>query len=407
AANYSVASFFSAGNEGPLIHVMAAAYALLLVQPGSRLAILLVALSPLARPELALPLVLTGILLWISSGRLPRLLVGLAVLFNGAWLSFRVIYYADLLPNTYYLKTGTQLEAGSNLDAGLRYLEEAVAPYGLVQLLGAGGVVALAVLLRTTGSLRLAPRAGMLLLASSVGAFVVTSGGSGMHYYYLAFPLTLAVCSLGGLLEGLLVENTWLARPATTAGLTLLLAGLFASRYPRTLSEHPISRTEHMTQLPSETVLTDPSFFRHRVEPDGQWPSREQLRAHAAVLEEKGYVEWTDLIWCHSLYARYDVGSVHAYGLTDAILSRVQTPELRRGHKPALGPLSRDMIQLQIDGQGPAPGLYTRAIEEGRAPAWMQANRASIEILERKIHNSHSLLENLRLAFSFPAPIQL
>lgn len=407
AANYSVTSFFSAGNEGPLVHVMAAAYALLLVCPGSRLALVLVALSPLARPELALPLALLCVWQWIARGRFPRLLAGLALLFNGAWLSFRVIYYADLLPNTYYLKTGTELQSGTNFEAGLRYLEEAVMQSGWAATLPVFALFAIALVLRARGPLRLAPRAGMLLLATSVGAYVVASGGSGMHYYYLAFPLTLALCSLGGLLEGLLAESWIKLTPATAPLLMGLIAAGFASRYPSTLSEHPIGRAEHMNQLPSEVVLTDPSFFRHRVEPEGQWPSVEELRAHAPVLAEQGYVEWTDIVWCHSLYAHYDVGSVHAYGLTDAVLAHVQTPELRRGHKPALGPLARDLIQLQIDGQGPAPGLYKRAMDVNTAPAWMLANRESIELIERKATNSHSLLENLRLAFTFPDPIHL
>lgn len=407
AANYSVMSFFSAGNEGPLVHVMAAAYALLLVCPGSRLALVLVALSPLARPELALPLALVCLWQWVAQGRFPRLLAGLALLFNGAWLGFRVIYYAELLPNTYYLKTGTELQSGSNLEAGLRYLEEAVMYSGWASMLPIFGVFAGALLLTVRGPLRLAPRLGMLLLATSVGAFVVASGGSGMHYYYLAFPLTLVVCSLGGLLEGLQAESWVKLSPATAPLLMGLVAAGFASRYPSTLSEHPLGRAEHMNQLPSEVVLTDPSFFRHRVEPEGQWPSIEELQAHASVLAEEGYREWTDIIWCHSLYAHYDVGSVHAYGLTDALLARVQTPELRRGHKPALGPLALDLIQLQIDDKGPAPGLYKRAMDAGTAPDWMLANRASIELLERKITNSHSLLENLRLAFSFPDPIRL
>ena len=407
AANYSLCSFFSAGNEAPLVHVMAAAYALLLVRPSSRLALLLVALSPLARPELALSLVLLVLWQWASTRRFPRLLASLALLFNAAWLSFRVIYYADLLPNTYYLKTGTSLERGSNLQAGMRYLEEAVRPYGLPFILGIFAAFAIALILSLRGPLRFAPRAGMLLMAASVGAFVVASGGSGMHYYYLAFPLTLSVCALGGLLEGLLAESRLALTPARALALTLVLAAGFASRYPSTLSEHPIGRKEHMNQLPSELVLTDPSFFRHRVEPAGQWPSIQELKEYAPVLAEQGYQQWTDIIWCHSLYANYQVGSIHAYGLTDALLARVQTPEFRRGHKPALGALARDLIQLQIDGQGPAPGLYTRAIAEGRAPAWMRANRQTIELLERKITNRHGLWENLRLAFSFPAPIRL
>ena len=57
----------------------------------------------------------------------------LAAALNGAWLVFRVVYYADLLPNTFYLKDDAQPMLG------LLYLWDLVAPYQVIPfvLLGA------------------------------------------------------------------------------------------------------------------------------------------------------------------------------------------------------------------------------------------------------------------------------
>ena len=58
AGCYGVTSFYTSGLESPLVLLVAIAYALLLVDPRDRAAQALVGLSPLVRPELALPFAL-------------------------------------------------------------------------------------------------------------------------------------------------------------------------------------------------------------------------------------------------------------------------------------------------------------------------------------------------------------
>ena len=200
AGNYSALSFFTSGNEGALTHLVAAATALYLMRPGSRLLGLLVACSPLVRPELAAPLLLTIGYVWIATGRMPRFLLAASAALNGTWLLFRIYYYADLLPNTFYLKEA------SDFVGGVRYLRDLTDPYFVGSIFAAFAI--LAGLLAVRRSRRgepvddsLAPRLGMLVLAIAGAAYVVRSGGSSMHYYYLAAPFTLALCSLAGLLE--------------------------------------------------------------------------------------------------------------------------------------------------------------------------------------------------------------
>ncbi len=405
AVNYSVTSFFTAGNEGTLIHVMAAGTALLLARPSSRLASVLVAAAPLVRPELGVSTGLTLAYLWWSTGRFPRLLAGAAVALNGTWLAFRVIYYADLLPNTFYLKTGTSLETGTNLEAGLRYLSNATGPYYLAVVLAV--FVCLIAWLRnrrmTAADLALRPRVAMLVIALATGGWTVATGGSAMHYYYLAFPFTLAVFATGGIVERLLASSP----PAVgCVAMLAVLSGSF-SAYPPALSKHPVTRSEVMATLPSLEVMTDPSFFRHRPEIEDPWPSMAELEAHGNRIRREGYGQVTDGFWCNTLYAHIDVRSVHGFGLTDGVLARVDTPEVKRGHKPALAALAVDLINLQLEAGAVGPGVYTDAIGEGRAPAWMVKGRDTIDVVERKMFNDHDPLENLRLAFRFPPKIEL
>ena len=247
----------------------------------------------------------------------------------------------------------------------------------------------------------------MLLISSAGAAYVIRSGGSSMHYYYLAASFTLAICSLGGLLEAALAEcRLTHARAVGFAGMALILL-LFFNSYPRILSGHPVTRTERMSERASPKVLTDPSHFRHRKRYFAQWPAISRLRAFAPSLEREGYQQWSNIAWCDAIYFRHDMRNVHGMGLTDGILARVDTRERKRGHKPVLTRLAGEIVDLQKAATLIGPGMYREAVDEGRAPSWVEANLATIELIERKIYNRHDFVENLRLAFQFPPKLQI
>ena len=161
-----------------------------------------------------------------------------------------------------------------------------------------------------------------------------------------------------------------------------------------------------MTREPSPQVITDPAWFRHREQPDFDlWPAISQMRGAAESLRRDGYREWTQEYWCDYLYAHYDLRSVHSFGLTDGILARVDTPEMKPGHKLGLYRLAGDIIAIQQAAPRIGRGMYRERVAAGLAPVWVQKNLDAIEIAERKMYNRHQLRENLTLAFAFPPKI--
>lgn len=398
AASYSATSFFTAGNEGPWLHLFAALTALALLRPESRVATLAVAALPLVRIELAVALVGVVVVRRFVQSRPILPLVALALAVNGAWLCYRVAAYADVVPNTFHLKVGAELEGRSPLTAGLHYLVDATAAYLTLPLIAVGVAVA-----ALRGS-RVDERAAVLAVALATAAPVVATGGSSMHYYYLAFPLTLALLALGGLVD-----------LAPTRGLRATIAlgvvGWTLGAYPAKLDRHPITRAEAQVDLPSEVTMTDPSFFRQRPELDAPWPTPDEMRAFRSELARDGYRSWTDSPWCNAIHANFRVRSVHPYGLTDPVLSRVVTPEVKRGHKPGLAALAVDLIDVQrarvAEGGRVGRGVYVDAIEAGSAPAWMRDNADAIERIERRAFHRGRFLENLGVALGWPARIHL
>lgn len=421
--NYAVACYFTSGVEAPLVQVAAAAYALFLVRPERRAPGAVVALSPLVRPELALTfglaLAWTG---WRTRRWRPVLALALAGgVATGGWLLFRVWYYADLLPNTFYLKNLVDPAQGRI------YLMQTLDTYGVVPL--AAGFALLAALLRwrrvaIDGWARLA----MLALAAAVAAYVVRIGGDPRHHRYLVFPFCLGVAASAGLVEqGLRAfAPRWCGRPAArrtrlavVAGVwTLGLAlGLFSgSRVPPQLAGHPLLRPVAHHRVDG---INDAHF--HRVHRDlAAWPwTLEPRFDHREALEDwrdgrdgpggtPGHPAYREVIaegWCYTAWERFDDRVVHLAGLTDALLARVEMDPDRPGHKFGLFPMARELAALYED-YPPGPGALRRAVEDGRAPAWVADNLDTIEVVERKVYNRHHLGENLRLAFAFPPRIQ-
>ncbi|HEY8380222.1 MAG TPA: hypothetical protein VIK91_27220, partial [Nannocystis sp.] len=220
AVNYAVLTWFTSGMETPLIQLAAAGYALHIVRAKSRIGQILVGLSPLIRPELLLPFVVV-LLHGLVRRRLPRLALAVAVLTGGAWLAFRIYYYADLLPTTFYLKDVP------NPLQGLRYAVNAFVPYHLELLLLLGAFALARARRRDPAlSLDLEPRLLMLAAALPVVAYVIRIGGDAVHFRYLAFPFCLAACSAAGAIEAWLFtlpqRQLRLAAPLSGLAITAL-----------------------------------------------------------------------------------------------------------------------------------------------------------------------------------------
>lgn len=396
--NYAVVSWFTSGMETPLIQLAAAGYALHLAAPRARSAQLLVGLSPLVRPELLLPLVVV-LLHGAARRRLPRLALATAAITGAAWLAFRVYYYADLLPTTFYLKdTPNPLQ-------GLRYAINAFFPYHL-ELLLLLAALALARARRRDPALALdlEPRLVMLAASLPVIAYVIRIGGDAVHFRYLAFPFCLAACSAAGAVEA------WLSTfPLTHVRKVYNVLGLGVAALSFALQPPQRARHAIFGAAPQEQVheISDPDFHRTRK----QLYQAAAIDLHAAEKRAIGanpgdfaYLGTYAHDWCANNYGWYDRRIVHKFGLTDPILARVQVDSGRPGHKYGLWPLAQDLALLH-QRLPPGRGVMRTTVERGIAPTWIAENLESIEVIEQKTFNRHDLAENLRLALSFPPPI--
>jgi len=381
---YAVGACFVTGLETPLVQVAGAAFALYLLEPSSRPAALLVGASPLVRAELVLPLAIALSWVWLSTRRFPSLATAAAVVSVGGWELFRVVCYADLLPNTYYLKSFVDAERG------LAYVRDTVLAYRL-WVVGPLLAASAALLLRRKRPVGASgARLAMLACAAAVAAWVVRIGGDYLHYRYLAFSYVLALCAGAGLLERLL-EARLHGRPAVAFALSAMVGlGAFLC-VPAQLSAHPLLGGER--QKANRLGILEPGLTES---------DRLLLeRAAAPVAVERASVRIAGT--CALAYAFPDARIVHRFGLTEPMLARTDVPPDRPGHRYGLFALADDLLALTRRYGPIAPGRARAAVEAGEAPAWIADNLAAIELVERKVSNRHGLLENLRLALT-PAP---
>ena len=404
--NYAAASYFTSGTESPLVLLCGAAFALFVLEPRSRWARVVVALSPLVRHELALPLAAALAWSWWRERRFPwRTALGAATTL-GAWMLFRIRTYADLFPNTFYLKD--QADPAQ----GWRYLWDTVGPYHLHWLLLAGGAAALVLRARGRAELRLLERACMLVIAGLVCAYVVRIGGDARHFRYLAFPFALVLASGGGLLEQALAgaPRTSPTSSALVAGAVAVLAGFTLTQHPAQLSGAPL-----FGPVEAEMIHGIADAEHHRFHPAlpelDPWGSGAaiELRDEYAASGLTGAALHTKITLdsiCWRLYEDFDRRAVQSLGLTEPFLARCAARVNRPAHKklkPA-GRAVRDVLKWW--GRTPDRGMFRAAVEAGICEPWIEPNLATFEVLEQKAYNRHAWGENLRLAFTFPAPIR-
>ncbi len=419
AANYAVQTYFTSGVEAPLVQVSAVAFALFIVTPGSRVAQVLVGLAPMVRHELAAPLVIALAFAWWSTKRVPWTPIAVCVVTLGGWLAFRVVYYADLLPNTFYLKDEWQFARG------ITYLRDTFGTYGTYVLLPLFTVLAIAL----RGAARHGrERLAMLACSAVVIVYVAKIGGDPRHYRYLAFPFVLLACSATGLAEFALARFApGLGNAARqTLGIGVCVASF--ALYPAQLSKHPVDRSAQHVKLEE---INDAQY--HRLKPDlgfSPWTLDERaellsaadieflfdidegaplptrplaMRALYASFLASGDTQSKHEIatdgWCVRIWKRFAEPIVQHDGLCDPILARARVPSWKAAHKEPLHALAQDLLEVRKQF-GSNAGCYRRAVEAGVAKPWIARNIETIDLCARKAFNTHAVVENLKLAFT-------
>lgn len=419
--HYAVACYFTSGTESPLVLIAAACYGLFFLRPQSRALQVALAFTPLLRHELALPFLVALVWGGWRRGRPPWTMALVCGANLTAWLLFRVYYYAELLPNPFYLKNLVSIQQG------LLYLHDALVPYHLyaVFALAAGALLAL----RLSGakasgvspdrapSLRLAERGAMLAAAILVAGYVVKIGGDARHFRYLAFPITLALCATGGIAECALRAAGLTPSRRTLAIAAAALALLSFSSYPRQLAQHPIFGAPDGAVALVDKISDAAHHRQHprlpRLSGWGSGSAIEQTDRYASARAAQGRApDYGGLLvehLCFRFYRDFDRHGIHALGLTEPILART-TPKrsARPAHSWKLRALADDLAEVhRWSATAPAPGMYREAVLAGQAAPWIAANLGPIEHIERKIYNRHDWAENFALAFASSEPIRL
>ncbi len=409
STHYGVLSYFSSGLESPLVQLSALVYAAVAVRPDHRGLAVAAGLAPLVRPELALPWVVYVLVLYLGRGRFPRWLFFSGLASQAGWLAFRVYYYADVLPNTYYLKDET------NFEQGARYLVNSIGSHGYLFGLIALGVITWSFAQRRAESPpATAPKARALMLCAALVSVLQLwrSGGDMLYYRLAAFPSLLLLMASGGVAEALLAHvrrRRW-AWMHPCLGLAVLGASLLA--YPAQLKAHPLTfGHDARDTMHKVDGISDASWHRHH--PDLRYtPERSNqdalLRrryALAATSKHPARGVVTDG-WCVRLYFAFDKHVVHWWGLTEPVLARARVPSERPGHKYGLIPLAHDLSRVHRSQLGtPGRGMFRRAVSEGRAAPWIAENIETLTLIERKMYNRHEVWENVQLALTRAPPV--
>jgi hypothetical protein len=247
-------------------------------------------------------------------------------------------------------------------------------------------------------------RAFMVLVAASVAVYVVRIGGDPRHYRYLAFPVALGLCALSGIIEqgvGLLSASL---RPWASRALgAMVVAAAFFSLPPQLL-DHPFWPGGRVRMVDNIRDAAEHRRIKLSPPPFASGAEIEQISAYRATATDRSAQQRraTAHGGCYMLYQQWDQRAIQSMGLTDAILARTEMTPDRPAHKLGLRPLGRDLLRIHLRRGNALPdrGMYRAEVEAGLAPAWIERNLASIELIERKIYNRHDFLENLKLAFT-------
>ena len=106
--------------------------------------------------------------------------------------------------------------------------------------------------------------------------------------------------------------------------------------------------------------------------------------------------------WCVEIYRRYDARNVHRWGLTSPVIAHMKLPWRRPGHPRGGNERAREIAFIREHyPHGPRVGMFAWAVEvgESRLP-WVRENQEALALIERRMYNTHSLSQNLRLALT-------
>ena len=425
ATNFGVVTWFTSGMETPLQMVFAAIYAIFVLRPECKRWQAAIGFSFLVRPEYALLMASSFAWVWVKSRRFPWFIIPAWAVIIGPWMLFRVWYYADIFPNTYYVKDTT------NFLAGIAYLIDALQPYHLVPF-GLLFVLLVFFLLKTSSdSIVMAKERGvMLLMAGILTASTARFGGDTWHFRQMAFPVIMALCAASGIAEAVVAKINPQQRRIVSMLFCLVLGLVTLESYPRQLTTHPLLIKYEWRNVPDLGDLgklsasmqyskTNP--FPHIFVDNIECPSIAFCRAFydrvvkqakaefpAAAKPNVSYRKAMRSGLCLAAWENMDCYMVQSFGLTNPVLGRADLPSDIPGHKYGVDALAQDVCELTVrNNMTWRPGMYDHAGAEGNTPGWIRENIDSIRVLERKALNRHNLLENVRLAFSFPSPIHI
>lgn len=382
ATHYGVTSHFTSGLETPLVQLWSVLFALWCLRPASPALQVAGGVAPLVRPELALLTFLGGINAFLRARHSLRPLVLSALAANGAWLSFRIYYYAELLPNTFFLKSGTDWSQGLNY-----LLNELHRQWWALALVPAW------FLSRPDGDQRQA-RTLMVVAAGLWTVWVVRIGGDMLYHRFLAGPFVLLLCALGSL--SWTPRRPALAGPVPAAAAMILLALAASFSYPPQLDGHPWTVPEQHQW----NHIEDPAWHRrhHQLSPGPQRPSEDAALRRSyrqTTAHPTGAMKHP---WCRRAFFEPEMYIVHSLGLTSNVLARLDVPLARPGHK-RLGRHVDDLLRIvQAEGFSGRRGMFRHAVEVGASPPWVRRQLESLEVLERKAYNRHDFAENVTLA---------
>ena len=411
AFNYGLLCYFTSGTESPLVIVASVCIAQYVVRSRPSWIDVPVALAPLIRHELVIPLAGCILWRWARTREIPWRVIGISVAALGGLAIFRTWYYAEWLPNTFYLKNAFWPSQG------WPYLLDTALTYPLPLITGLAALIAWLVAIRRAATSEATPwqipeRGVLLVMAALIALFVIKIGGDARHFRYLIFPFVVGTCALGGLTERVLERWSPGRRNAVAVAVSAAIAAITLSAYPRQLDRHPLR-----DGVVAETVdkITDAQTHRaHSVIPDlDPWQggeSIELLPRYRRALGDRDVIRYRGVIssyLCWKLYKNFDRRNVHTLGLTDSYLARTNLEGDWPAHNWALVLVGQEIETLikQQPRKRPRRGMFRAAFLAGRAPAWVEPNLESLSILEQKIYNRHDFIDNLALALARPERI--